>query len=153
MKNDNYLTFEKYVEEIRCAFRRCLEWWAYDQRVIELVTNHGGPDFQDFRGTEYGCARPEYPEIPSAPDTTRIKPYSRVTLAAKTGDDRYLFHCPTMLVVSIIGDSVEGFVFDRTVGPVKRESVDLDQVITCEVPLKSGESESGESYEYNDLPF
>ena len=22
MKNDNYLTFEKYVEEIRCAFRR-----------------------------------------------------------------------------------------------------------------------------------
>ncbi len=151
MNSNRYLTFDEYVMELRNSYTRNLEWWAREHRIVDILKKHGGPDFRDYENDDLDHSHPGYPKIPDAPNIDVIRPFSRITLASPSGDDMYLFDDSKMLVVSVGTDSFDGFVYDQTRGPIRRETVTKEQVIECTPPLQLGEDELGQFND--DIPF
>ena len=152
-RRTDFMAFDEYVGQLN----KCHEWqisvWERNRKAIELVRKHGGSEFVGYDGCNHEPEpRPSAPDIPEPPDGDSVAPYSRVTLisdATIRGIDHY---CPSLMIVfSVSGDEIEGYVDRKSWAEAGRIVVRKDKMIECLPPFMPEEVDP--EAQYDDLSF
>jgi len=140
MTKPNFITFDEFVTTIRTEYQSSLEG---EVRRKKIVLKLRAINMEGLAPRECEVGAP--PEIPNAPETNIIRPYSRVELLSRArqvcdaGPSR--FDSNWMVVYTMCGSSIEGYLYDSWAYGCGRVTVDMNQVFECLPPLKPNQAD------------
>jgi len=151
MRKGEFITFAEHVKSISDSHRSKVESWLREQKSHEILREHGGAEFRHIDYDDFGLysSFPPVPTIPHAPRCDDVGPFSKVTLIRWEGPN----HTPQfiecrMIVVSVSGDLIEGYVFSDYAHPRGRMTAAKDNVIEFHEILRADQSAA----DYHEMP-